>query len=178
MEINKGSWLYTVAYGLDENKPKEESRCIFFWKFTFMLLIAWPLVLTFTAMMITMFSVFGFFVARRFPFYATDPTTKEFMVPYEKWPTIKGYRILPIYVVFLPIVLMLANTLVLFLIPIVESSTAWMVVGGVALIVAVIAGYNRVRILEAYQLLKDYLAAKKAKVCPIIKFTHKEETTS
>lgn len=132
----------------------------------------------------------GFFVGYRPSIYEGE-SRKKFWIPYKKWPKIKGYRILPIYFV-LPV-------LVYFAVNVLDWTALWIMLSGLpaailsmifgmlgvlsflaiaAIIFLLMAGivWGVVALFDRFfktgigTLIKEYVKAKKRKVCPIIKF--------
>jgi len=160
MTIKKGGLLYKIAYGLngDSNLPNQTNLCPFFWKLMFMIFLGWPLyycvILPLLYGILAMYSVIGFLFG-----YRLESEYSMTLIRCQKWPEVKGYRILPIDFI---IGAGLAWGLTLY----------WLCIVLLVLLVlaAVITGLLKFLKTEAWQVLKAYLAAKKAKVCPIIKF--------
>lgn len=178
MEISKSGWVYKVAYsGL---APASTNLCAFFWKFMVMLFLGWPLIGVFFViyyLVITVGFVGGFFIAfRPAVFDEDDFKTRNLMINYEKWPSVKGYRLLPIYFVVPALLTWFLPEIWAFLIlpptMFAVSAIGLAIFSGVVLIWMANGGLLKKlsRSSETYQLVKDYLVARKQKVCPIVRF--------
>ncbi len=170
MEISKNSWMYKVAYGANDFKPNTGNLCKFFWKFVFMLFIVWPVVIFVGLPIMGLLWLIGFFFAARPSIYESDNAT-DLMQFYQNWPRVKGFRVLPIYFVLLGSLAFVPWGKLLKLLQLIswgKLSIALIVCAVIALIIVGAAVFLK---SETYQLLKNYLAAKKAKVCPRIVFT-------
>lgn len=185
MEINKNGLLYKIAYGWSPSfSPSQTNLCRFFWRVVFSLLVVWPLygiAILLVFLFINMFFLIGFF-------FGCHPTTKEPFAPYRKWPTIKGYRILPVYLVLFAAIAYwhqaLWNALVwTWTKPVtgvwdaatLNINIGFAVVGSVVLIGLVSYGIYKFQDTDAAKLLKAYLKAKKEKMCPIVRFVDEKK---
>ncbi len=172
MEVGKKSFLYKTAYGFNYYEPTAKSLCVFFWKFVFMFFLGWPLI---TALRAILFVV-GFFFGCRPRFSNIDELYNNVAERYDKWPHIKGFRILPIYLVI---------ALGIIILYVFSGPFRGFIVGtiiGVVLSVVIIGVFSRknssffvkeikkLKENSAVRLCIEYVKAKKQKVCPIINF--------
>jgi len=191
MEISKNSWLYEVAYLTikEENRPKMTNLCRFFWRIVLMLFIAWPALLIIWCVFVIIASIVGFLVGERLSFSKSDDLRKEYksdiLVPYEHQLTVGGKRILPIQL----ILALGSGWLVgcygwsvakLLYYSLLSVGRYWLmdrlsviaeffigIVGIIFLWWLVYKLYN----FEFVHFAKEYISARKQKICPIIRFT-------
>ncbi len=178
MEISKNSWMYKVAYGLNETRkqPDTGNLCRFFWKFMLMLFIVWPLVIIAVGLFTGITYLIGFFFAARPRIFKGDPSNPDApMRFYQNWPRVKGFRVLPIYFVLLGSLTFVPWGKLLKLLQLISWGKLSIVLIVCAAVVLIIGGAATFLESETCQLLNNYLAAKKAKVCPRITFTNKKK---
>ena len=99
MDIRKDSFLYRVAYfHKDEESPQPivTNLCLFFWRFVFYFPIVSGIVLP---------AYFVGLLFGRYPDFEGLPFASH---PYNRWPKIRGYRILPIVVLLVGFVIYLS----------------------------------------------------------------------
>jgi hypothetical protein len=190
MKIDRKGWVYKIAYGHCGWGHKPSSRvglCALVKQFFWSLFVVWPLaivfivavVIIFAALAICMYATlygFGFFFAAR-P-QAFDGPGYEIcdFVSYKKWPKIRGFRIIPIWLLLL--VALIANFSAViseiksYFVQLAEytiySKGFWMFFGFVAAIIVSAFIRSYIKNNEACQVLKEYLKARKQKFCPTI----------
>lgn len=180
MEIKKNSFLWKIAYTWSNKEEAQEVKttnlCRFFWRVMLGLVLATVVIILYYVILLCEF-LFGFFVARYPVAKGIHSQKGPFnIVKYQKWPTVKGHRIYPI------VVLLISAAAI----GIVEVGIHYpkdlmygigILIGLVALVVLVAikgwfitSGFKRFRRSDAYRLTKEYLRARKEKVCPTIIF--------
>ncbi len=180
MMVKKDGWITNIDYGylLAPMMPytQKTNLCTLFWQFVLGLFIGWPLSILFGVTILTFSIFFGFFVGVRPAILKSDKTDNSF-VPIKSLPRIGKNPILPIYI-FLPLgtIALIWNLVKPHWSMIKEfwqqffaSNTSLMTTGGVLLSAMTIYFLYKVKDTEPVQLLKEFIAAKKAKVCPIVR---------
>lgn len=178
MEIKRDGILYGIAYGLCEKKPMETSLCKLFWRIPFCL-VGWIFVIIVAIAFILLVSIMGFLVSKRFPVFTDDKKGDkrgEILVDFERWPTLRGYRIYPIVVAGIALAIWqydyTLNTIGYYAVDVV--AVYWL---GILLALGIMVAFVFLVVLlgavletETYKLIKEYLKAKHEKVCPKVKF--------
>lgn len=173
MEISKKSWMYRVAYCDEAGKPEKTNLCNFFWRTVFNLFVyyfmfpfAFILISPLFLVLFLVFLVVEFLVGYR-PTLERGLTkwTLDEMVAY-KLPTVQGRRILPIYLVLVFGVGWVIGKFVLY----------YPIYSAIILLICVFLGLIGLVVYklsksEFVGLVKEYVLAKKQKICPIIHFT-------
>ena len=113
---NKDGVLFKFNYAYTDRKPEEitSNRCRLFWRTFIMSPPIWCLmILAFVLMLGIFFPTFFLFGVR--PSVFEGDNRAYLYVPYKKWPTVRGHRILPIGVisVFLSLYLLYLFSVVL-----------------------------------------------------------------
>ncbi|OGY64559.1 MAG: hypothetical protein A3I89_02565 [Candidatus Harrisonbacteria bacterium RIFCSPLOWO2_02_FULL_41_11] len=159
MKIRSDGLVRRVAYPSFMNFrgwiPGKVSLCILFRRFIFMLFIVWPVVLFVLAIVYLSGILF-----------AKHPSSSVYgpvFISYKKWPTIKGFRVLPIY--FFLLYLSFFTKL---------GRYAFLGFTFLALCLAILFLYYALenKLLssdnEAVKLIREYVVAVKNKVCPMV----------
>ena len=166
-KIKKDSFVYKVAYGMTTFPPLQINHCRFWKRFILMLVIVWPVIILTLGIGITI----GFIITLPF---AVRPAifkeeSREFFIPYKKWPRIKGHLLRPIYFLLL-FGLYYFQSLFLALFTLITTNIGLSIIGVIAGIILLIYSFKLLSKTEAYQLTQDYPKAKKQGICPIITF--------
>jgi hypothetical protein len=193
MKLSANSLVAKVAYGAPSwcsystKVPNQTSLCPFFWRFVVSLVLRWPLLLVCSAVLFLLEWVVAIPIVLLFGYRPGMRRDAAVIVPYT-CPTIRGYRIVPGYVIIgflLWQVLLLLGKCVspIFRFAVAEAGIWWgspafrhvcfgAVMGGVFLLVMGIAndalcvlGKSSVMVL-----VRARLRAAKEKACPIITF--------
>ncbi|HEX8974569.1 MAG TPA: hypothetical protein VF817_03730 [Patescibacteria group bacterium] len=183
MKIKKEGFVYKVAYGLSGGCPRKTNLCKLFWRFLLMFFIGWPIVgIAYCAIHFIFYIFFpaigytlGFWIAHRPPVFKGD-YKGDSLIPYDKWPTIKGWRVYPIYgvavafILFNPKDTMMVgrSTIVGIAKHTVFSGFFWSWVAGVAVFVILLCMTKAVKKSETYKMFVEFAKAKKQKICPTV----------
>jgi len=178
MEIKKDGFLCKTAYS-DKEAPESVSVCKLFWRFIGNVIsdyFAFPV-------LVVIFSIILYPIGFLFGYKCTfvqdvvfDEKPGEAFTKFEKWPTMGGYRILPI-----PVTLLAGAMVIIY--SYVNLKNAQLVYGyfvslaqsnqvvaiTIPAVILFIFGIIKLRKTEFWQLTKEYAKATKNKVCPIIK---------
>ena len=174
IKIKKDSFLYEVAYGLFTHPPQYTNICRFCFRFVWMFLINWPIVIIFVSILFAVLFTIGFPFASRPGIGRGEINTDYF--PYKKWPEIKGHRIFPIYFLLLFALYYFRSAfsgpweLLVGFFTLMITNIGLSSIGTSLGIVLLIYGFKLLSRTEAYQLTQDYLKAKKQGICPMVKF--------
>jgi len=183
MEVRKTSFVYKVAYAWDESsqKPVKTNLCRLFWRFIFSIFIMWPLGQPFLKLIIGIIWVLAFLFSKR-PDWENGPP-EDLFPDYKRWPRFRGHRVWPVTVILGAILVWLVfgsiKDLVAYL-PwgdiLIYISWGYMLI--YSLIVAGIVAClifsficRRFSKSETWKFVKEYVLAKKKKVCPEVWFT-------
>jgi len=177
MEIKKKSFFIRTAYMLarDEDVPESTSLCELFWRFIFMFFISIPFICVIGVI------VFGFLFIIGLPF-AARPTILngddlgKMLAHYERWPKIMGHKVYPIWVIIIIFALINFSTTMEIIYGITKATILqgnfWI---GVVIIIASIVAFiatcgtiSRINNSGILEIFKEFLKAKKQKICPII----------
>lgn len=167
MKLKKDGWIAVIAYCGESRVPEKTSLCKLFWRFIGMLFIVIPI----GVIGILLGFVIGFLIGYR-------PISDEGEIlfePYKRWPSIKKFRILPIYGIIIygifviwpliqPWLLFFVGAALLF-------SFLFTVVIGV--LMALDWFKENADDSEVYQMIKTFLKNKKQKICPEVWFVEK-----
>lgn len=174
-ELRRTSRVYKIAYGLTMHHevPRQTSLCAIFWRTVWMGLVVWPT-------LIVLFLMFGTLVSSSwFLTVGYRPTTRhessdKFFVPIEKWPEVAGRRIWPIWIWTVGLILFYSKALTEVVIGFLYTYSQY-ILWGVAVMLVLLAILvtapsirRQLREIEEWELIKDYLTAKKRRVCPIV----------
>ena len=181
MTVKKDGWIVTIAYEylFAPSKPwsNEVNLCTLFWQFVFGLFIGWPLSIILVASTLALGTFLGFFVGLRPSILKSDKPTNSAFVPIQSLPKIGKDPILPLYI-FLPIgtIVLMWNILKQhwtvikeFWNALLASQVFIIFAGGILLLTLVLWLLYKIKDTEPAKLLKEYLAAKKSRVCPIVR---------
>lgn len=189
MNIKEGDFLFKVAYGLTKKDdiPSRVNGCRLFWRIVFMLIIAWPILLICIAFVVAFVLgftfIFGFFVAKRPAVLSKEEVSQAdlLMTPYKHWPTVKGKRIYPIWLVVAAVAVYYSPSIVSVLVDVSSATAAsvsinfwWLItrIGGafIGIVLACVIVYTigAIRKSEWLKLTKELISAKKQKICPVV----------
>lgn len=187
MKIKKKGFVCQVAYfwGKDFQIPDQTNLCSLFWRFVLNIIpvgIMFTVIFSIAGVILSMASVFGFLFAKR-PGEVRSTTPDGWgMVDYKRWPTIKGRRIYPIWILAFALGWLIRDPILLslrWIFACLSSSEFWMPVGlifgvivAIILLVIVVVflrlGFEKVLASETGQLCLGMIKAKKEKFCPIV----------
>lgn len=186
MHLKKKGLVYNVAYGWkDDNKrPEKASLCRLFWAFLKGLFLAWPGVLLMMTIFYGLTFTIGGIFGKRPPIFKGEEEkmgNEDVLVRYEHWPTIRGFRPLPIHLVIIYVAYKLITTMVPGIIAAaghkavalakfsVSSSGLifWEIVLGVSILLWLVFRFPKT---EVGRMVVGYAKAKKEKICPEVEF--------
>ncbi|HEY4511691.1 MAG TPA: hypothetical protein VJH55_02520 [Candidatus Paceibacterota bacterium] len=171
MELDKSSWIFKVAYGLDEkyDRPQQVSLCLLFWRFWTHLLFWWPIGIVVMTTLIVATSTVGFF----FGYRPSTAKGEDFYVQYPL-PRVFGLRLWPISLItliatayYLPGITMRTVEWVSSAPKNINLSTFWWITGFLlcSFLTRMVWKFLGT---ETWKMCKEYVKAKKQKVCPIV----------
>lgn len=169
MEIKKGSLVCQLAYLFHENKaiPSQVNGCQLFTRFIFFGVFA-----IFLLCVGAILFVIGLPFAARPSLFDDDNTTAAW-VHYQSWPRINGHRIYPLWpILTLWMLYNLSATqavMVGVLHATIFSTTFWSILGVIVAFILAVMIYVVIKESETVDLAREFIKAKKRKVCPIIK---------
>ena len=177
MEIKRSGILFGIAYGASDEQPREISLCKLFWRIPFGL-VDWVYVIATASVVFIVASMVWLFFAKRLPLFDGDykrVKADDVFVNFEHWPTLRGHRIYPIWVILIALAIWqydyTLNTIGYYAVDVVAAH--WlgilMVLGIMVAFVFLICLLGVVSETETYKLTKEYLKAKHEKVCPTIR---------
>ena len=161
-----------VAITYDSGKcPSQISLCELFRRFCLGLFVIWPFIAITTGVAL----VTGFFFGYRPAWYSDDKDTccASTMAPYRHWPRIRGWRIQPWLICVILVIAHITPSFISFVRLLSNTPEVWMLayifgVGvGVLFFVVLWRVFSKT---EMTQLFRQWLRAKKEKVCPVITF--------
>lgn len=172
-ELKRKSWVFKIAYGVYRNIPTRVGRCALFWRFVFMLLIGLPITLVVFTILISVFSVVGFFYGYRPSLLKSDGKKSDPLVPIRHWPTVGGHRVWPICIVLIGVILFFIPQLTKWAFLIFQWTFQYigllgMFMGGVSILVLIYYFLCRFKTTDMWMLFQDYLSDRKKKLCPMI----------
>lgn len=167
MNVSRNSILYKIAYSFSEYTPRETNLCRFFWRVIGMSILI-PILTIIVLFVSAVIYFLCFFVASKpdWDIYGGDS------IPYKRWPEIHGHRVWPITVIS---ILCLIYAMIVYA-PI-GVAKVWdsidfygLIFFGIVAFVLAIIGATRFARSELGGITKEYIVAKKRKICPLIKF--------
>ena len=165
MELSKKDFVCRVAYLLKEDHkiPAQTSLCRLFWRFVLHLFIVAPVFFTILGLMWAGGTLFAY----RLACFDGDPNGSAF-VPYRRWPKVGPYRIWPVWLLLVVLVWFFTKV-TLIACGIVAAFVGVVLLG--AVIEKKIEDRKKMPPGERKKepsILREYIKAKKQKVCPII----------
>lgn len=185
MTISKNSVLYKYTYSwYDKPENNQTNLCEFFWRFI-LAVTAFPILLLIlgciTAILCTILEII--YVAFGFYFPITLPVPDVEGQKKITWlPTIKGFRILPIY----PLTIIGLSCLFwqypeetsrIFILLLCLAIVATCLISFCLLVVSFKKSFGSLKNSSVYQLTIAYIKAKKEHVCPLITFVEEQTAT-
>lgn len=169
MEIKKGGFVCQLAYLFRENKeiPSQVNGCQLFTRFIFFGVFA-----IFLLCVGAILFVIGLPFAAR-PSLCDDDNTTAVWVHYQSWPRINGHRIYPLWPILT--LWMLSNlsatqaVMIGVLHATIFSTTFWLIIGSFVALIVVVMIRIAIKESETVDLVREFIKAKKQKVCPIVK---------
>jgi hypothetical protein len=168
-EIRKDSSLYKVAYGYapERTRPRITSLCPFFWRLVFSSLVVWPVI----GIEYFLFLFVGFWIGKK-PTIMLGWSDRDYKwTSYKRWPSMMGFRILPLYAIGVPAWIWgcYSSGGVLTVTRLLLLTFGIIVICGI-LILAYFFVKDKLGSSEAFGIIKAYFKARKEEVCPLIRF--------
>ena len=171
---NKDGLLFKFNYAYTFRKPEEiiSNRCRLFWRTFIMSPPIWcGVTLALVFVYGISFPIFFLFGVR--PAVFEGDSTAYPYVPYKKWPTVRGHRVLPIVVISVFLSLYL---LYLFSVVLLKTFSAIQIYFFAAVvIVLLIYGIVKLSRTEIGLLFREHLTEKTRNWCPTVRFVSKDE---
>lgn len=186
MQLKKKGLVFSVAYGWKEKErvPEKVSLCRLFWAFWKGLLIVWPGILLLMGVVFGLVFTVGILFGRRPTIFEDDEKKvgkSAVMMKYEYWPTIRGFRPLPIHLAIVYVVYVMGKTelpnfisgtrhMAITLGRFIVSSSGlifWEVMLGISILLWL---WFRFPKTEVGRVVVGFVKAKKDKICPQVEF--------
>ncbi len=181
MQISKKGLIYCLAYFYGKEPQGTTNLCNLFWRFVLGSFLATILVIIFGSL-VSLGFIIGFFFAARPSIFKEDHLDETPMTSYNRWLKIRGHKVFPIFFVILGLLIKSFLTLPM-------ATILWML-EVIGVIVGVLAAIffvffaavsmpklfrmarhflsKKTQEIPTYQLVKEYIKAKKKRVCPIV----------
>ena len=171
---NKDGLLFKFNYAYTNRKPEEiiSSRCWLFWRTVILSPLVWCVIILAFVLMFGLFFPVLFLFGLRPSVFEGDDATRPY-VPYKKWPTILGHRILPVVVMVMIATYYLLYFGFSFIVFAFTRSQVYLFIG--ALIALLIYGIVKLSRTEIGLLFREHLTEKTRNWCPTVRFVSKDE---
>lgn len=182
-KIRDDSFIFKTAYWFYETKPMGNINfCKLCRDFVLGLLLGG--IVWFILFLCYLFGfIIGFFTARRPAIFKTqeDLNSSNFLIFYNHWPKIGGKRVYPIVIIGLAALVYFHSYIIRFfvwfatvIVKLITSHAGVLFFASVTVLMFLVFCFRKFKKSETYGILREYVKAKKSKICPEIEIVKQE----